>query len=64
MSLFWIGCFIVLGLISLSGLIWFLLSIGVIVQKASEPAHLDQGNYTLDQGQEVKGEEQPRDRRR
>ena len=58
MSLFWIGCLIGLGLLSLSGLIWFLLSIGVIVQKASEPAHLDQGTYTMDQGREVKAEEQ------
>ena len=58
MSLFWIGCLIGLGLLSLSGLIWFLLSIGVIVQKASEPAHLDHGNYTMDQGREVKAEEQ------
>jgi hypothetical protein len=57
MSLFWIGCLIGLGLLSLSGLIWFLLSIGVIVQKASEPAHLDQGNYTMDQGREVRAEE-------
>jgi hypothetical protein len=58
MSLFWIGCLIGLGLLSLSGLIWFLLSIGVIVQKASEPAHLDHGTYTMDQGREVKAEEQ------
>jgi hypothetical protein len=27
------------------------------VQKASEPAHLDQGNYTMDQGREVRAEE-------
>ena len=58
MSLFWIGCFVVLGLLALSGLIWFLLSIGVIVQKASEPAHLDQGTYTMEQGREVRAEEQ------
>lgn len=57
MSLFWIGCFIVMALISLSGLIWFLISIGVIVQKASEPAHLDHGTYTMDQGREVRAEE-------
>jgi len=58
MSLFWIGCFIVMGLLALSGLIWFLLSIGVIVQKAGEPAHLDHGTYTMDQGREVKAEDQ------
>lgn len=62
MSIFWIGCFIVMGLLALSGVIWFLLAIGVIVQKAGEAPHIDQGTYTIDQGQEVRGEARPTDR--
>jgi hypothetical protein len=62
MSILWIGCFVVLGLLALSGVIWFLLSIGVIVQKAGEAPHIDTGTYTIDQGREVRGEEQPHDR--
>ncbi|MBM7842040.1 MULTISPECIES: hypothetical protein [Herpetosiphon] len=58
MSLFWIGCFVILGLITISGLIVFLLQIGVIVQKAGEAPHIDQGNYSMDQGREVKAEDQ------
>ncbi len=58
MSLFWIGCFIILGLITISGLIMLLIKIGVIVQKAGEAPHIDHGNYTMDQGREVKAEDQ------
>ncbi len=57
MSLFWVFCIIFVGLLSLSGLIWFLLSIGVIVQKSGERPHLDHGNYSMDQGREVKAED-------
>lgn len=57
MSLFWVFCIIFVGLLSLSGLIWFLLSIGVIVQKSGEQPHLDHGNYSMDQGREVKAED-------
>ncbi|MCA0353894.1 MAG: hypothetical protein LCH85_18010 [Chloroflexi bacterium] len=58
MSLFWIGCFVILGLLSISGLILLLLKLGVIVQKAGEPPHIDHGNYSMDQGREVKAEDQ------
>ena len=49
---------IVVAVIALGGLVWFLLTIGVIVQKAGEPAHLDQGTYTMEQGREIKAEDQ------
>ncbi|WP_170206275.1 hypothetical protein [Herpetosiphon geysericola] len=58
MSLFWIGCFVILGLISISGLIMLLLKIGVVVQKAGEAPHIDHGHYSMDQGREVKAEDQ------
>ena len=62
MTIFWVACFVVVGLLALSGTIWFLLKIGVIVQKAGEAPHLDHGTYTIDQGREVRAEEQPHDR--
>ena len=58
MATFWIACFVILGLVSISGLIIFLLKIGVLVQKASEPPHIDHGHYSMDQGREVKAEDQ------
>ena len=44
---------IILGIVILSGLGLFLLKIGVIVNQASKPPHIDHGNYSLDQGREV-----------
>ena len=35
-----------------------LLKLGVIVREASRPAYQDQGNYSLDQGREVRPEEE------
>lgn len=35
-----------------------LLKLGVIVREASRPAYQDHGNYTLDQGREVRSEEE------
>jgi hypothetical protein len=52
-----VACLVVMLLIGIPTLIILLLKIGVIVQKAGEPKHLDQGNYTLDQGREVRGED-------
>jgi hypothetical protein len=34
----------------------FVLKAGVIVQEAQKPAHMDSGDYRLDQGREVRGE--------
>lgn len=36
-----------------SGIFWFLVQIGVIVQKAAEPPTKDFGSYSLDQGRDV-----------
>ncbi len=38
------------------------LKMGVIVHQATKPTHLDTGNYTLDQGREVRPEEEERAR--
>jgi hypothetical protein len=35
-----------------------LLKLGVIVREASRPAYQDHGNYSLDQGREVRPEEE------
>lgn len=43
---------IVIALIGL-GIFWFLVQIGVIVQKAVEPPTQDYGSYSLDQGRDV-----------
>lgn len=48
---------IVVGLIVValigSGIFWFLVQIGVIVQKAAEPPAQDYGSYSLDQGRDI-----------
>ncbi len=51
-----IGCFAILAL---TGLIVFVLKVGVVIQKAGEPPHRDRGTYTIEQGREVKGTERP-----
>ena len=43
-----------------AGLITFLIKIGVIVREAQRPPHVDAGDYRLDQGHEVRGEDQQR----
>jgi hypothetical protein len=43
---------IVIALIG-AGIFWFLVQIGVIVQKAAEPPTQDYGSYSLDQGRDV-----------
>ena len=49
-----IGCFAILAL---SGLIVFILKVVVVVQKAGEAPHQDVGTYTIEQGREIKGNE-------
>lgn len=44
-----------------SGIFWFLIQAGVIVQKAMEPPTTDTNNYQLSQGHEVRSEEQAND---
>ena len=43
---------IVIALIG-SGIFWFLVQIGFIVQKAAEPPTQDYGSYSLDQGRDI-----------
>jgi len=43
---------IVIALIG-SGIFWFLVQIGVIVQKAAESPTQDYGSYSLDQGRDI-----------
>jgi hypothetical protein len=40
------------------GLFWLLVQGGVIVRKAMEPPTTDTNNYSLNQGREVKSEDQ------
>ena len=52
---------IILGiLIAIPGIILLLIKLGVIVDKASKPPHIDHGNYRLEQGQEVKDDSEER----
>ncbi len=41
-----------------------LLKLGIIVHEARRPTHLDYGSYSLDQGREVRPEEEQPARRR
>jgi len=40
------------------GIFWFLIQAGVVVQKAIEPPTTDSHDYRLEQGHEVRGEDQ------
>ena len=48
---------VVLAVLGVGGFL-VLLKLGVIVREASRPAYQDRGNYTLDQGREVRPEEE------
>ena len=48
---------IALALIGVSGF-FVLLKLGVIVREASRPSYQDYNNYSLDQGREVRPEEE------
>ena len=52
---------IVVAVLGLGGFL-VLLKLGIIVREASRPAYQDQGGYSLDQGREVRPEEQQHDR--
>ncbi len=51
---------LILAVVGVGGFI-VALKLGVIVQQAAKPTHLDTANYTLDQGREVRPEEGRRD---
>ncbi|NOK58336.1 MAG: hypothetical protein GFH27_549279n142 [Chloroflexi bacterium AL-W] len=48
----------IIGLFSMLGGFAFLLQLFVVAKEAGKRPHQDQGVYTLDQGREVKAEEQ------
>ena len=48
---------VALAVLGVGGFI-VLLKLGVIVREASRPTYIDHGNYTLDQGREVRPEEE------
>jgi hypothetical protein len=55
-------CVIVaLSVIGVGGFL-VLLKLGVIVREASKPTYLDSGNYSMDQGREVRSEEEQKRR--
>jgi len=49
--------FVVLAVLGVGGFL-VLLKLGVIVREASRPTYQDHGNYSLDQGREVRPEEE------
>jgi hypothetical protein len=49
--------FVVLAVLGVGGFL-VLLKLGVIVREASRPTYQDQGNYSLEQGREVRPEEE------
>ncbi len=51
---------LLLAVIGVAGFV-VALKLGVIVQQAAKPTHLDTSNYTLDQGREVRPEEERHD---
>ena len=53
---------IVVAMLGFGGFL-VLLKLGIIVREASRPAYQDQSSYSLDQGREVRPEEQQHDRR-
>jgi hypothetical protein len=53
---------VVLAVLGVGGFL-VLLKLGVIVREASRPTYQDQSNYSLDQGREVRPEEEPPERR-
>lgn len=54
---------IALVVVGLGGFL-VLLKLGVIVREAQRPVYQDDGGYTLDQGREVRPEEEPAARER
>ncbi len=55
-----IFCALVVLVVIGIGIFTVLLKLGVIVRAAAQPVHQDHGEYTLEQGREVRPEEQRR----
>jgi hypothetical protein len=53
-------CAVVLLFVVSVGLFTFLVKVGVIVRQAQRPVHMDSGDYRLEQGHEVRAEEDRR----
>jgi len=53
-------CGIVLLFVVGAGLITFLIKVGVIVRAAQQPPHIDASDYRLNQGRDVRGEDEQR----
>ena len=53
--------FVALAVLGLGGFL-VLLKLGAIVREASRPSYQDQSSYSLDQGREVRPEEEQRRR--
>lgn len=49
---------LLVGLAALSGAVILVLKIAAIIGEAGKPAHQDQGNYSLEQGREIRPEEE------
>ncbi len=64
MSSILLGVLCLIALLAVIGAAGFIvaLKMGIIVHQATKPTHLDTGNYTLDQGREVRPEEEERAR--
>jgi hypothetical protein len=64
MNMLLLPLLIVCGLVALAvigvGGFLVLVKLGVIVREASRPAYQDHGDYSLDQGREVRPEEERR----
>ncbi len=53
-------CGVVLLFVVGAGLITFLIKAGVVVREAQRPPHIDTGDYRLNQGREVRSEDEQR----
>ncbi|MGQ9548275.1 MAG: hypothetical protein ACUVSW_15880 [Roseiflexus sp.] len=64
MSSILLGVLCLIVVFAVLGAVGFIvaLKLGIIVHQATKPTHLDAGNYTLDQGREVRPEEEDRAR--
>ncbi len=50
-------CAVVLVALLASSIFWFLIKVGVVINEARKPPHIDAGDYRIDQGREVRTEE-------
>ncbi len=55
-------CAVVLVVILAWGTFWFLVQVGVVINEARKPPHIDAGDYRIEQGREVRPEEGARRR--